>query len=303
MSSVVTTTAESSVTDVLSRPPRSLWRDAWRRLIANRLAHLGMAITLFFLLLAVAVPIVFPYNAKIDSDLINQLLPPSAEHLMGTDEQGRDVMNRIAQGARASLGVGVSSVLIAIVIGSLLGLVSGFLGKRVDLAIMFAMDVMLSFPGLLLAIAVVALVGPGLRNSLLAITIVSIPVYARIARSTVLSVKQLEYINAARAVGAPGVRVLFRHILPNSLSPILVQGTLGIASAILEIAALGFLGLGQQPPYPEWGAMLADSVKYLTSGAWWVLLFPGLAIMLTVLGFNLLGDGLRDALDPRLRAD
>jgi len=280
-----------------------LWRDAWRRLIANQLARLGMAITLFFLLLAIAIPAVFPYNAKIDSDLVNQLLPPALDHPMGTDEQGRDVMNRIAQGARASLGVGVSSVLIAIVIGSLLGLVSGFLGKRVDLAVMFAMDVMLSFPGLLLAIAVVALMGPGLRNSLLAITIVSIPVYARIARSTVLSVKQLEYINAARAVGAPGERILFRHILPNSLSPILVQGTLGIASAILEIAALGFLGLGQQPPFPEWGAMLADSVKYLTSGAWWVLLFPGLAIMLTVLGFNLLGDGLRDALDPRLRAD
>ena len=202
MSSVVTTTAEPSTADVLARPPRSLWRDAWRRLIANRLARLGMAITLFFLLLAVAIPIVFPYNAKIDSDLANQLLPPSVEHLMGTDEQGRDVMNRIAQGARASLGVGVSSVLIAIIIGSLLGLVSGFLGKRVDLAIMFAMDVMLSFPGLLLAVAVVALLGPGLRNSLLAITIVSIPVYARIARSTVLSVKQLEYINAARAASA-----------------------------------------------------------------------------------------------------
>ena len=234
---------------------------------------------------------------------MDQLLPPSGAHLMGTDEQGRDVVNRIAQGARASLGVGVSSVLIAILIGSLLGLVSGFTGKTLDLVIVFLMDILLSFPGLLLAIAVVALVGPGLRNSLLAITIVSIPVYARIARATVLSVKELDYINAARCIGAPATRILFRHVLPNSLSPILVQGTLGIAGAILEIAALGFLGLGQQPPFPEWGAMLADSVKYLTSGAWWVLLFPGLAIMLTVLGFNLLGDGLRDALDPRLRSD
>ncbi len=260
-----------------------------------------MAITILFIFMAVFVPVIFPYNARIDSDLMNQLLPPTGGHLMGTDEQGRDVLNRVAQGARASLGVGVSSVLIAILIGSLLGLVSGFTGKTVDLVVMFAMDVMLSFPGLLLAIAVVALVGPGLRNSLLAITVVSIPVYARIARSTVLSVKEQEYINAARCVGAPSARILFYHVLPNSLSPILVQGTLGIASAILEIAALGFLGLGQQPPYPEWGAMLADSVKYLTSGAWWVLLFPGLAIMLTVLGFNLLGDGLRDALDPRLR--
>ena len=301
MSSASVATEGPATAVLLTRPPRSLWSDAWRRLIANRLARLGMAIAIFFLLLAVAVPVVFPYNARIDSDLMNQLLPPSSQHLMGTDEQGRDVMNRIGQGARASLGVGISAVMIALLIGSLIGLVAGFVGKTPDLLTMFAMDVLLSFPALLLAIAVVALLGPGLRNSLLAITVVSIPVYARIARSTVLSIKQQEFINAARCVGVPSPRILFRHILPNSLSPIVVAGTLGVATAILEIAALGFLGLGQQPPYPEWGAMLADSVKYLTSGAWWVLVFPGVAIMLTVLGLNLLGDGLRDALDPRLR--
>ena len=289
--------------DFISRPPRSLWRDAYRRLISNRLARVGMVVTIFFLLMAVFVPIIFPYDARTDSDLMNQLLPPSLEHPMGTDEQGRDVMNRIAQGARASLGVGVTAVLVAVIIGSLLGLVAGFIGKTTDLVVVFSMDTLLSFPGLLLAIAVVALVGPGLRNALLAITIVSIPIYARIARSTVLSIKELDYIKAANCVGASSSRTLFRHVLPNSLSPILVASTLGIAGAILEIAALGFLGLGQQPPYPEWGAMLADSVKYLTSGAWWVLLFPGIAIMLTVLGFNLLGDGLRDALDPRMRVD
>jgi peptide/nickel transport system permease protein len=294
---------ETITPDVIARPPRSLWRDAYSRLKANRLARVGMVVTIFFLLMAIFVPIIVPYNARTDSDLMNQLLPPSFEHPMGTDEQGRDVMNRIAQGARASLGVGVSSVLIAVIIGSLLGLVAGFVGKTTDLVVVFSMDTLLSFPGLLLAIAVVALVGPGLRNSLLAITIVSIPIYARIARSTVLSIKELDYIKAANCVGASSTRTLFRHVLPNSLSPILVASTLGIASAILEIAALGFLGLGQQPPYPEWGAMLADSVKYLTSGAWWVLLFPGSAIMLTVLGFNLLGDGLRDALDPRMRID
>jgi peptide/nickel transport system permease protein len=302
MSSAPAATGGPATAGLLARPPRSLWSDAWRRLIANRLARLGMAIAIFFLLLAIAVPVVFPYNARIDSDLMNQLLPPSSQHLMGTDEQGRDVMNRIGQGARASLGVGISAVMIALLIGSSIGLVAGFVGKTPDLLTMFAMDVLLSFPALLLAIAVVALLGPGLRNSLLAITVVSIPVYARIARSTVLSIKQQEFINAARCVGAPSTRILFRHILPNSLSPIVVAGTLGVATAILEIAALGFLGLGQQPPYPEWGAMLADSVKYLTSGAWWVLVFPGVAIMLTVLGLNLLGDGLRDALDPRLRA-
>ena len=301
MSSATAATEGPATASVLARPPRSLWSDAWRRLIANRLARLGMAIAIFFLLLAIFVPVVFPYNARVDSDLMNQLQPPSSQHLMGTDEQGRDVMNRIGQGARASLGVGISAVMIALLIGSLIGLVAGFVGKTSDLLTMFAMDVLLSFPALLLAIAVVALLGPGLRNSLLAITIVSIPVYARIARSTVLSIKQQEFINAARCVGAPSARILFRHILPNSLSPIMVAGTLGVATAILEIAALGFLGLGQQPPYPEWGAMLADSVKYLTSGAWWVLVFPGIAIMLTVLGLNLLGDGLRDALDPRLR--
>ena len=301
MSSAPAATEGPATAGVLTRAPRSLWSDAWRRLIANRLARLGMAIAIFFLVLAIAVPVVFPYNARVDSDLMNQLLPPSSQHLMGTDEQGRDVMNRIGQGARASLGVGISAVMIALLIGSLIGLVAGFVGKTPDLLTMFAMDVLLSFPALLLAIAVVALLGPGLRNSLLAITIVSIPVYARIARSTVLSIKQQEFINAARCVGVPSPRILFRHILPNSLSPIVVAGTLGVATAILEIAALGFLGLGQQPPYPEWGAMLADSVKYLTSGAWWVLVFPGVAIMLTVLGLNLLGDGLRDALDPRLR--
>lgn len=301
MASVDLTAPE--IQQTLARPPRSLWRDAWRRLISNRLARLGLAISIFFLFLAVAVPFLFPYNAKIDSDLANQLLEPSAQHWMGTDEQGRDVMNRIAHGAQASLGVGLSSVAIAVIIGTLLGLISGFAGKTVDLVLMFFMDIMLAFPGLLLAIAIVALVGPGLRNSLFAIAVVSIPVYARIARSTVLSLKEQEFVTAARCVGSPSSRILFRHIFPNSLSPVIVQGTLGIASAILEIAALGFLGLGQQPPYPEWGAMLADSVKYLTSGAWWVLLFPGFAIMLTVLGFNLLGDGLRDALDPRLRVD
>jgi len=303
VSTIPLTSDKLKFVPVLARPARSLWRDAWHRLIANRLARLGIAIVVFFLFLAIVIPFASPYNAKIDSDLANQLLEPSLQHLMGTDEQGRDVMVRIAHGAQASLGVGLGAVSLAVVIGTLLGLISGFAGKSVDLFIMFLMDILLAFPGLLLAIAVVALIGPGLFNSMLAISVVSIPVYARIARSTVLSLKEQEFVTAARCVGVRSSHILFRHVFPNSLSPILVQGTLGIATAILEIAALGFLGLGQQPPYPEWGAMLADSVKYLTSGAWWVLLFPGFAIMLTVLGFNLLGDGLRDALDPRLRVD
>jgi peptide/nickel transport system permease protein len=190
---------------------------------------------------------------------------------------------------------------VALIIGTLLGLVSGFSGGWTDLALMFLMDILLAFPGMLLAIAMVAMSGPSLGNSLLAISLVSIPVYARIARSTVLSIREREYVTAARSVGAAGPRILFRHIFPNSLPPVVVQSTLGVASAILEAAALGFLGLGAQPPTPEWGAMLSDGYKYLTSGSWWVLFFPGLAIVLTVLGFNLLGDGLRDALDPTLR--
>jgi peptide/nickel transport system permease protein len=289
------------VVATLARPPRSLWRDAWRRLIANRLARLGMAISVFFLLVAVLAPVVAPYDAKTDSNLVQRLKPPSPAHPLGTDEQGRDVLRRLAHGAQASMGVGLGAVSIAVFIGTLIGLVSGFLGRWADLVLMFLMDIVLAFPGLLLAIAVVALIGPGLRNSMLAISVVTIPVYARIARSTVLSLKEQEFVTAARCVGVASDRILFRHIFPNSLSPIIVQGTLGIATAILETAALGFLGLGQQPPYPEWGAMLADTVKYLNRGAWWVLIFPGLAIMFTVLGYNLLGDGLRDALDPRLR--
>jgi peptide/nickel transport system permease protein len=303
LSSIPATGDKIQMAKVLARPPRSLWRDAWHRLLSNRLARVGMVIAAFFLFLAIVIPFAFPYNARIDSDLVNQLLEPSPQRWLGTDEQGRDVMNRIAQGAQASLGVGLGAVTIAVIIGTLLGLISGFAGKSIDLVIMFVMDILLAFPALLLAIAVVALIGPGLLNAMMAISMVSIQVYARIARSTVLSLKEQEFVTAARCVGSPSARILFRHVFPNSLSPIIVQGTLGIAGAILEIAALGFLGLGQQPPYPEWSAMLADSVKYLTSGAWWVLLFPGLAIMLTVLGFNLLGDGLRDALDPRLRVD
>jgi peptide/nickel transport system permease protein len=289
------------VVSTLARPPRSLWRDAWRRLIATRLARLGMAISLLFLLVAVLSPVVSPYDPTIDSNLTQRLQAPSQTHLLGTDEQGRDVLRRLAHGARASLGVGLGAVSIAVLIGTVIGLISGFSAQWADLTMMFMMDIVFAFPGLLLAIVVVALIGPGLRNSMVAISVVTIPIYARIARSTVLSLKQQEFVTAARCVGVPSGRILFRHVFPNSLSPIIVQGTLGIATAILDTAALGFLGLGQQPPYPEWGAMLADTVKYLNRGAWWVLIFPGLAIVFTVLGYNLLGDGLRDALDPRLR--
>jgi len=273
--------------DLAVRKHRSLWGDAWKRLISLNTARLGMAIVGILLLVAVLAPIVHDYNPKIDSNLRERLNPPSREHLLGADNLGRDVLVRLIHGARYSLGVGIISVGIALIIGGLLGMMAGFVGGKTGNIIMRCMDILMAFPGMLLAIAIVAVRGPGLNNTMVAIGVVSIPFYARVARSTVLGVNAMEYIT----------------IFPNILSPIIVQATLGMANAILSAAGLGFLGLGQQPPKPEWGSMLSDSYKFLATGAWWVIIPPGVAIMLTVLGFNLLGDGLRDALDPRLRAD
>jgi peptide/nickel transport system permease protein len=252
--------------------------------------------------LAILTPLLHLYRPEVDSDLLMRLQPPTWEHPFGTDTLGRDILVRVLHGARVSLGLGLGSVAVAAVAGSLLGLLAGYAGRWVDLALMFCMDILLAFPATLLAIAIVAMIGPGLRNSLIAISLVSIPFYARIARGAVLSLKEQEFVVAAEGLGGSDLRIVFRHLLPNALPPLMVQTTLGIAFAVLEAAALGFLGLGAQPPTPEWGAMLADSYKYFTSGAWWAFFFPGAAIMVSVLGFNLLGDGLRDALDPRLRA-
>jgi peptide/nickel transport system permease protein len=289
--------------DWVMRKQVGLWSDAWQRLKRSANARVGMAIMLVFVLLGILMPVVSPYNARIDGDLVNRLKAPSAEHLFGTDDQGRDLFRRVLHGANISLRVGIAAVALSLILGSLIGLVAGFFGGLTDSVSMRAMDIMLSFPATLLAIGIVATRGPGLDNTMLAIGVVNIPRYARLARATTLSIKEQDYVMAAHAIGVRSNRIISRHILPNSLSPIIVQSTLSIATAIIEAAALGFLGLGAQPPTPEWGAMLSDGYKYLTVGAWWVLLFPGLAIMLTVLGFNLLGDGLRDALDPRLRAD
>jgi len=286
-----------------TRPLRGLWSDAWRRLRRGTNARIGMVVILVFVVVAVSIEFVDPYNPRIDGDLVNRLHAPSATNLFGTDDQGRDVMRRVLHGAPISLQVGLVSVALALVLGSSIGLSAGYVGGWTDTLAMRSMDILLAFPSILLAIGIVAARGPGLGNTMLAIGIVNIPVYARIARSVTLGIKEQEYITAARAVGVRSVRMISRHILPNSLSPIIVQATLSIATAIIEAAGLGFLGLGAQPPTPEWGAMLSDGYKFLTIGAWWVLLFPGLAIMLSVLGFNLLGDGLRDALDPRLRSD
>jgi peptide/nickel transport system permease protein len=278
-------------------------RAAWRRLLRSPVARAGLGIVSAFLLIAVMTPAVHVYDARTDSNLALRLKPPTWTHPFGTDTLGRDILIRTLHGARVSLGLGVSSVAIAAVVGSVLGLLAGYLGRSADLVLMFSMDILLAFPSTLLAIAIVAMIGPGLRNSLFAISLVSIPIYARLSRSAVLALREQEFVLAARGLGGRDRWVLLRHIVPNTLPPLIIQTTLAIAFAILEAAALGFLGLGAQPPTPEWGAMLADSYKYFTSGAWWVFFFPGAAIMLSVLGFNLLGDGLRDALDPRLRSD
>lgn len=397
------------------RKPRSLWGDAWRRLISSNTGRLGIFIVSFFILATVLTHFFWPYNPKTDLNYSLKLKPPNLRpteeipsiHPFGTDKLGRDIFRRVAHGGWNSLRVGIVSVGISLVIGGILGLLAGFYesmslntgGRAILLGIiglclgsiaswvagqfvqapllcllgiagtfwgnppipgkpdkivpkkllafagaglllsggaallvspytamacgilglvsgaivalplggavfsnivMRMMDIILAFPAYLLAIAIVAFLGPGLDKAMIAIGFVGIPVYARLVRSTVLSVIQNEYVLAAQAIGSSYSRILLRHIFPNILSPVIVQMTMGLASAILWAGALGFLGLGAIPPKPEWGAILGDSYRFLTSGAWWAVLFPGLAIMLSVLGFNLLGDGLRDALDPSL---
>jgi len=397
-------------TDFAVREHRSLWGDAWRRLISSNTARLGLFIVAVFILTAVLAHFFWKYDAKTDLDYSLKLKPPNliateeipSIHPFGTDKLGRDIFRRVIHGGWNSLRVGLVAVSISMLTGVLLGLLAGFYegmeitsieriflqalvglalggviawiaaqwvlailfgglgalsivyekfqsGKPVRIAlfslaglligagvgflvgpmvalvcgflgallgavlatpltgkffsnvVMRMMDIILAFPSYLLAIAIVAFLGPGLEKGMIAIGVVGIPVFARLARSAVLSVAQKEYVLAAYSVGEGHMRIIFRHILPNILSPIIIQTTMGLAGAILSAAALGFLGLGAIPPEAEWGAMLGDSYKYLSSGSWWAVLFPGLAIMLSVLGFNLLGDGLRDALDPKLR--
>ena len=276
---------------------------AWRRLVASPAARAGLVMVVVFVAIAVLTPAMHTYEARTDANLTARLKAPTTAHPFGTDSLGRDIMVRVLHATRVSLGLAISAVAVAAVIGAGLGFVAGYVRGRLDLVVMFCMDIGLAFPATLLAIAIVAMIGPGLRNSLFAISLVSIPAYARLSRSSVLALREQEFVMAAQSLGCTGSRVLLSHVVPNSLPPLIVQTTLSIAFAILEAAALGFLGLGAQPPTPEWGAMLADSYKYFTSGAWWVFCFPGAAIMLSVLGFNLLGDGLRDALDPRLGRD
>ncbi|MDW0110822.1 nickel transporter permease [Sporosarcina aquimarina] len=276
------------------------WRDAWRGFRKSKVAVVGMAVVIFFILIAVFAPWIASQGIN-DQNMADRLHPPSAEYWFGTDDFGRDILSRIIHGARISLAVGFFSVIGSVVVGSILGIIAGYYGRWVDVIISRIFDIMLAFPSILLAIAIVAVLGPSLRNALIAIATINVPNFGRLIRSKVLSIKEDEYITSAKAIGMKDARILFSHILPNSMAPVIVQGTLAIATAILEAAALGFLGLGAQAPQPEWGKMLADSKDYLQSAPW-TMIFPGLAIMLTVLGFNLMGDGLRDALDPKMKS-
>lgn len=277
----------------------SFYTDAWRRLRRHRGAMAGLAIVTLFAAVALLAPLLAPAD-PFEQDLDAQLLPPSRVHWLGTDDLGRDLLTRIIYGGRVSLTVGVVSIGIALATGTLLGLLAGFYGGWTESVTMRIMDVMLAFPATLLAIFIVGIRGPGLNNAMLAIGVINIPIFARIVRGSVLRARQEDYVEAARALGASRPRIIGRHILPNSLAPVIVQVTLGVGSAVLEAAGLSFLGLGAQAPTPEWGAMLTNTREFLRDAPW-AATFPGIAILMTVVGFNLLGDGLRDALDPRLR--
>jgi ABC-type dipeptide/oligopeptide/nickel transport system permease subunit len=305
MSSSIAPLKLESLTTIASRTP---FQSAMRRFVRHRSAQVGMLILSFLILVAIFAPVLAPYDPIKPIREAKRRSPPcihifgcaadKPQYFFGIDSNQRDLLSRIIFGSRLSLEIGVSTVSFAIIIGLSLGAVSGFFGGWTDNIIMRFMDVLLAFPSLLLAIAIVAVLGPGLINALIAIAFVSIPVYARLMRASVLQVKDQDFVSASRALGSSPVGILISHVLPNALTPLIVQATLGIASAILDAAALSFLGLGAAPPTPEWGLMLGEERNSVFNAPHLVFI-PGIAIMLTVLAFNLLGDGLRDALDPR----
>jgi peptide/nickel transport system permease protein len=281
-----------------------LWRDAWRRLRHNPAALVGFGLVGMFVFVAVFAPWIAPEDPRVGdlSRLGGTCCPgPSAEHWFGIDQQGRDEFSRIVYGARFSLLIGVVSVAVGLTIGLMLGSIAGYVGGMTDSVIMRLTDIMLSIPGLLLAIGIVAMLGPGLFQIMVAVGVTQIPIFARLMRGSVLAQRENDFVLAARAVGVPRRAILGSHILPNAISPVIVQATLALATAIIDVAGLGFLGLGpQDPSTPEWGTMLTDTTRYLQTAPF-LAIIPGVAIIVSVLGFNLIGDGLREALDPKLR--
>ena len=278
---------------------KGFWYDGWQRLKKNKSAMFALFILVILVICAIFADYIAPYPYGLQ-DYDHTFEFPSRQHLLGTDNFGRDILSRIIHGSRISLLVGFSSIITAIIIGGLLGAVSGYYGGKVDNILMRAMDILMAIPGMLLAISLAAALKPGLFNLVIAIAIADVPGYARVVRAAVLTIKEQEYIEAAQCIGASDSRVILKHIVPNCLAPIIVQATLGMAGAILSASALSFLGLGIQPPTPEWGSMLSSARQYIRT-YWHMTTFPGVAIMITIFALNVLGDGLRDALDPRLK--
>jgi peptide/nickel transport system permease protein len=296
--------AELESREVALEAPSGLWSDAFRLLRRNPGALVGFALVGLFVLVAVFAPVIAPYDPR-GSDLgrlAGRCCPgPSTDYLLGVDQVGRDEFSRIVYGARYSLIIGVVAVAVGLSVGLVLGSIAGYLGGLVDSIIMRLMDIMLSIPGLLLAIGIVAMLGPGLLQIMIAVGATQIPIFARLLRGSILAQRENDFVLAARSIGVPRRSILFAHILPNAISPLIVQGTLAMATAIIDVAGLGFLGLGPQDPgTPEWGTMLTDTTRYLQTAPH-LAIIPGVAIVVSVLGFNLIGDGLREALDPKLR--
>jgi dipeptide transport system permease protein len=287
-----------------AEPPHPL-REFWSYFRANHGALAGLIIVVAVLLIAVFAPWLAPYGPNL-TDTTVSLTPPawqsggSAAHWLGTDAIGRDILSRLIHGARLSLAIGLAVVALSVLVGTVLGLTAGYFRGIYEIGVMRLMDIILTLPSLLLAIVIVAILGPGLMNAMLAVAVVVLPHYVRIARAAVIAETSKDYVTAARMNGAGHLRLMFNEVLPNCVAPLIVQASLGISTAILDAAALGFLGLGAQPPASEWGTMLADAREFVLR-AWWVVTFPGLMILITVLAFNLLGDGLRDAFDPKLK--
>lgn len=301
---MTSTSLTSLQIDEALEPPHPL-REFWRYFSSNKGAVGGLVIVVLVLLIALFAPFIAPYAPDLTDPNVF-LKPPawqaegSSAHWLGTDAIGRDILSRLIFGARLSLAIGLAVVTLSVITGTVLGLTAGYFRGIFEVAVMRLMDIILTLPSLLLAIVIVAILGPGLMNAMLAVAVVVLPHYVRITRAAVISEASKDYVTAARMNGAGHLRLMFNEILPNCTAPLIVQASLGISAAILDAAALGFLGLGAQPPSPEWGTMLADAREFVLR-AWWVVTFPGLAILITVLAFNLLGDGLRDAFDPKLK--
>ncbi|MCB1446280.1 MAG: ABC transporter permease subunit [Rhizobiaceae bacterium] len=293
-----------AVTEIKAKPPSAL-AEFWFYFSRNKGAVIGLVIFVALVVVAIAAPLVTSHTPD-DQNRAMLLLPPvwqaggNADYLLGTDAVGRDILSRLVYGSRFSLFIGVVVVSLSVVSGVLVGLVAGYFGGKVDTVIMRVMDIILAFPSLLLALVLVAVLGPGLINAMIAIALVNQPHFVRLTRAAVLTERGKDYVVGSRVAGAGTLRLMFLTILPNCLAPLIVQATLAFSAAILDAAALGFLGMGAQPPTPEWGTMLAESREFIQR-AWWVVTFPGLAILITVLAINLMGDGLRDALDPKLK--